>query len=389
MEQIEHFDVVVVGAGLVGLALVRALRGSGLAVALVDRAPQPAPLPSDPPGWDTRVYAISPGTATFLAGLGAWPESLRIAPVTGMEVVGDAGGRLHFDAQEARSARLASIVESRLLADALWRGLDQSEVSVILGAQPVALELEERAVLRLLGGGQLDANLIVAADGAHSWVRTHAGLRASVSAYGQTAVVANFACTLDHGGVAFQWFRTDGVLALLPLPGNRCSLVWSAQQVLAEELLALPADGLAQRVTEATGGRLGTLEVITPAAGFPLQLVTVSDLVAPRLALVGDAAHNLHPLAGQGVNLGFQDARELAAVLRDRGACRDVGEHRLLRRYERARREDTLAMTVATDGLKHLFGAQQGALSWLRNRGLSLVDRATAVKRLLATHALG
>jgi ubiquinone biosynthesis UbiH/UbiF/VisC/COQ6 family hydroxylase len=389
MQQTDRFDVLVVGAGLVGLALVRALRGSGLTLALVDRAPRPAPLPSEPPGWDARVYAISPGSAALLHQLAAWPDALRMAPVTGMEVRGDAGGRIRFDAQEARSDRLASIVESRVLADALWRGLDEDDVSTILPVQPAALQIEECAALSLADGRVLYANLVVAADGANSWVRAQAGLPATVSPYGQTAVVANFACSGAHHGMALQWFRPDGVLALLPLPGNRCSMVWSAQQVLAEELLALPADALAQRVTEASDGRLGALEVITAAAAFPLQLVTVPALVAPRIALVGDAAHNLHPLAGQGVNLGFQDARELAAVLRGRGACRDVGEYRLLRRYERARREAILAMTAATDGLKHLFGAQQSTLAWLRNRGLSLVDRVGAVKRLLATHALG
>jgi ubiquinone biosynthesis UbiH/UbiF/VisC/COQ6 family hydroxylase len=385
----QEFDVIIVGAGLVGLALLRALRGSGLRLGLVDRTPRPAPLPPDPGDWDTRVYAISPGSAAFLGEVGAWPESPRIAPVTGMDVAGDAGGHISFDAQAARSSRLASIAESRLLSEALWRDLEHPDITFVLPVQCETLATDGPARLGLADGRTLRASLIVAADGAQSWVRTQAGIPASVSPYGQTAVVANFACEHSHHGAAFQWFRRDGILALLPLPGNRCSLVWSAHQELAEELLALPPEALAQRVTEASGARLGRLEVITPAAGFPLQLVQVKELVRPRLALVGDAAHNLHPLAGQGVNVGFQDARELAAVLRDRGACRDVGEHRLLRRYERARREDILAMTLATDGLKHLFGSDQRAVSWLRNRGLSLVDRAAAVKRLLVAHALG
>ena len=189
-------------------------------------------------------------------------------------------------------------------------------------------------------------------------------------------------------GTAFQWFRADGVLALLPLPGNRTSLVWSVEQPLADELMATP-EALGSRVGEATGHRLGRLEVITPPAAFPLRLARVERLVLPRLALVGDAAHNLHPLAGQGVNLGFQDARDLAQVLRDRGGCGDVGELRLLRRYERARREDVLAMTVVTDGLKRLFNNRLPPLSWLRNRGLNLVDRASPLKHLLIQRALG
>jgi ubiquinone biosynthesis UbiH/UbiF/VisC/COQ6 family hydroxylase len=202
-------------------------------------------------------------------------------------------------------------------------------------------------------------------------------------------VVANFECEHAHRNSAFQWFRADGVLALLPLPGSRCSMVWSARQDLADELIAATADALSARVAEASRGALGRLKQITPPAAFPLQLVRVPSLVRARLALVGDAAHNLHPLAGQGVNLGFQDARELARVLLQRGACRDVGEHRLLRRYERARREDILAMTWLTHGLQRLFRDPSAPLAWVRNRGLSLVDRAGPLKRRLVQHALG
>ena len=388
MQEGNDFDVIIVGAGMVGLALARALRHSGLRLALVDRGARPAPLPPEPADWDSRVFAISPGSAAFLAGLGAWPDEARVAPVTGMDVRGDASGRIEFDAQDARTTRLASIVEGRVLVDALWQGLED-HASVWMPAACAALTFDDRARLSLEDGRTLQAALVVAADGARSWVREQAGIPAQASPYRQTAVVANFTCERSHHGVAHQWFRRDGILALLPLPGNRCSLVWSAQEEQASALLALAPGALAQRVREASGDALGRLEVITPAAGFPLQLVTVRELVRPRLALAGDAAHNLHPLAGQGVNLGFQDVRELARILRDRGPCRDVGELRLLRRYERARREDILAMTLATDGLKKLFGADHRALSWLRNRGLSLVDHVAHVKRLLVTHALG
>lgn len=389
MQPVEEFDVVIVGAGMVGLALARAMQGSGLRLALVDRNARPGLLAAAPEDWDPRVYAISPGSEAFLASLGAWPQSERVCRVVAMEVSGDGGGQLRFDATGARTHHLASIVEGRVLLDALWNGLEQPELTLLLPAQCARFAIDGGATLTLQDGRTVNAKLVIAADGAHSWVRAQAEVHVDVSAYGQTAVVANFACERSHHGVAFQWFRRDGVLALLPLPGNRCSLVWSAQQGLATELLALPGEVLAQRVQEASGTALGELQVITPAAGFALQLVRVRELVRPRLALVGDAAHNLHPLAGQGVNLGFQDARDLARILHDRGTCRDVGEHRLLRRYERSRREDVLAMTVATDGLNRLFSSDHRAVSWLRNRGLTLVDRLAAVKRLLATHALG
>ena len=383
------FDVAIVGGGLVGLSLACALDGAGLRVALVDRTAAPAPL-HDAADWDARVYAISPGSQAFLVECGAWPDAARMAPVDAMEIYGDAdSGRLTFDAHEARVAHLAHIVENRVLLDALWERLRQSGVSVLAPAQCQALAFEQdAAVLGLEGRAPLRVRLLVAADGAQSWLRTQADMPAVMRPYPQSAVVANFECGNAHRNIAFQWFRADGVLALLPLPGNRCAMVWSAQQMVADELMAATADVLAERVSEASRSRLGRLAQITPPALFPLQLVRVPRLVRPRLALVGDAAHNLHPLAGQGVNLGFQDARELAQVLLQRGSCHDAGELRLLRRYERARREDILAMTWVTDGLHRLFGAG-GPASWIRNRGLSAVDHAGPIKQFLVRRALG
>jgi len=397
-----HLDVAIVGGGLVGLSLACALQESGLRIALIDRG-APSSLPDSPgvaqePGvareevgdWDVRVYAISPGSEAFLAGCGAWPDAQRKAPVAAMEVFGDAGSRLVFDAHQAHVAYLAQIVENRVLVDALWQRLRALDVQVVAPAQCRAVAFEhDAAVLSLEGEEPVRARLLVAADGAQSWLRAQAGIEAAVTPYRHSAVVANFACEQAHRGTALQWFRPDGVLALLPLPGNRCSMVWSAQESLAGELMAASGEALAHRVGEASQHRLGRLEQITSPAAFALQLVRVQQLVRPRLALVGDAAHNLHPLAGQGVNLGFQDARELARVLLQRGACHDVGEYRLLRRYERARREDILAMTWVTHGLQRLFSDPRPPLSWVRNRGLSLVDAARPLKQLLVRHALG
>lgn len=391
-----ELDVGIVGGGLVGLSLARALAGSGLHLGLVDRAGPvgaSAGRESEESDWDSRVYAISPGSEAFLTGCGAWPtRAERIAPVFAMQVFGDApGSRIVFDAYEAHVARLASIVENRLLMTALWRALqDQPDLTVFAPAQARSVEFgDESATLELEDSTTLRVRLLVAADGADSWLRTQAGIETSAQDYGQTAIVANFACEHAHRGVAYQWFRDDAVVALLPLPGNRVSLVWSAQNELAEELMSAAPEQLCAKTAEATRYALGSLEVVTPPAAFGLRLVQVAQLARPRLALVGDAAHNLHPLAGQGVNLGFQDARELARILHERGACDDVGEHRLLRRYERARREEVLAMTFVTDGLKRLFNNRVPTLAWLRNRGLSLVDRAVPVKNLLMRHALG
>jgi ubiquinone biosynthesis UbiH/UbiF/VisC/COQ6 family hydroxylase len=202
-------------------------------------------------------------------------------------------------------------------------------------------------------------------------------------------VVANFTTTLPHHGVATQWFQCDGVLALLPLPGARVSMVWSTETALAESLLALNHEELAAQVSAAAHGKFGDLRVITPAAAFPLRIQRVQRLVMPRLALIGDAAHNVHPLAGQGVNLGFRDARELAQVLAQRGAQHDCGDLPLLRRYERARREDIATMQFTTDNLQRLFNNEDARLAKLRNFGLRLVNRQSRLKNLLVRHAVG
>ncbi len=387
-------DVAIVGGGLVGLSLARALAGAGLELALVDRAAPQNAMEWNPQSWDARVYAISPGSEDFLTRCGAWPVEWRdrIALVRRMQVYGDAGdSRLVLDAYETHVDHLASIVENRLLLGALWRSVQaQRGVTILAPAQGVAVSFDAGgAELRLDHGQPVRARLLVAADGADSWLRTQAGIAVQARPYGQTAVVANFACAEPHHGAAFQWFQRDGVVALLPLPGNRVSLVWSADEQIAEALMSATPEALGERVAQVAGQAVGRLEPITEAATFALRLVRVDRLVAPRLALVGDAAHNLHPLAGQGVNLGFQDARVLADILRQRGGCADVGEHRLLRRYERQRREDVLLMTLATDGLKHLFNNESRMLSWVRNRGLVLVDRAAPIKRLFVRHALG
>ncbi|MFO1317371.1 MAG: FAD-dependent monooxygenase [Burkholderiales bacterium] len=391
----ERFDVVIAGAGLVGLALAPALARTGLSVALVDRAPIAAPEP-DPATWDARVYAISPGSATFLRALGAWQRlpGDRVAPIEAMRVAGDAGATLSFSAFDLGERALAWIVEERALRAALLPGVFEAGVTVLGGAPFVGsvwLPDEARLTLAPEGEGerQLTARLLVGADGLRSWVRAAAGIMAEPRPYGQTAVVANFACRLAHHGIARQWFRADGsVLAWLPLPGRRISIVWSAPDVLATELLALPPEALAERVAAAGGRALGELTPVTAPAAFPLALLRLPATVAHRLALVGDAAHGVHPLAGQGVNLGFGDALALAQVLAGRGPVADPGAPMLLDRYARRRVEPVLAMQAVTDGLARLFGPPAPWLAALRNAGMAAVDRLPLLKRALAQPAL-
>jgi 2-octaprenylphenol hydroxylase len=384
-------DVVIVGGGLVGLSLARALAGSGLSLALVEQQPAAAPL-RDASEWDSRIYAVSPGSAAFLDHCGAWDRlpAERLARVEHMRVNGDDGRScLAFSAYDAGLRELAWIVENRQLMRCLRAALREQDVEVLCAAGLERVEFRPgHALLHLEGGAELAARLVVGADGAASCVRAQAGIEMTPADYGQLGVVANFGCAKPHDGTAFQWFLRDSVLALLPLPGDRVSMVWSIAQERGRALLALPAAELAAAVEAASGGVLGGLRVITPAAAFPLKLQTVARFVRPRVALVGDAAHNVHPLAGQGVNLGFRDARELASVLLARGPQRDCGDMGLLRRYERARREDVVAVQLMTDGLQKLFSAAGVSLSRARNVGLDLVNRQPWLKRFLVKHAV-
>ena len=381
------YDVVIVGGGLVGAALARALRGAAIGLVAQTR---PSP-PGD--AFDSRIYAISPGNARFLAAQQAWqrmPEG-RLTPVHGMRVHGDDGRAvLEFDAYDAGVSELAWIVEDGVLQDALWQGLlSQDRLEILEGSRGERLEFgDPRAAVVLADGRQLEASLVVGADGAHSRVREHAGLSADAVPYGQTAIVANFACANPHRNVALQWFQGGPILALLPLPGNHVSMVWSTAEAEAERLLGLAPRQLALEVEAASQGSLGELSVVTPARAFPLQRMFARRLVAPRVALAGDAAHVVHPLAGQGVNLGFHDARELAQVLNGREPGRDPGDLRLLRRYERARAEDILAMRATVQGLFGLFDARGTAAAWLRNAGLTAVNRIPVVKNLLMRQAM-
>ena len=386
------FDVVVVGAGLVGASLALVLKSAGLRLAVVDaQTPRFAP---DPSTWDSRVYAISPGSAAFLDTCGAWDglDATRCCPVEDMHVFGDdLKSALDFGAYQAGLRELAIIVESRELQRVLWRALDDApQVEIFAPTNCRSLHFTaDAAHLELGDGRQLQARLIVGADGADSWVRQQAQIEVATRSYQQTAVVANFAISAPHRGVATQWFRRDGVLALLPLPGERVSMVWSTAGGHAEQLLLLTPDALAHEVAAAAQGTCGAMQVITPAAAFALRMQRVRRLVAPRLALIGDAAHNVHPLAGQGVNLGFRDARELAQVLAQRGVTADCGDYRLLRRYERARREDISSMQFATDTLQRLFNNDNAPLATLRNLGLRLVNRQPQLKNYLVRQAVG
>lgn len=376
------YDVLVVGGGLTGAALALALSRTSHRVGLLE--PQPPKPPTEE--WDSRIYAFSPGNVAWLASLGAWQAPLRAEPVRQMRIRGDAGGRLTFDALDAGLAELAWIAENGRLQYALWQAVrNQGRVDVIDGAAEAVAWGGQTHTLLLADGRRLCARLLVGADGARSWLRRQASIAVDVEDYDQSGVVANFETERPHRGIAFQWFRPDGVLAWLPLPGRRISIVWSSRNADVPERLAMPAETFASRVAEAGGHALGALRLLTPQVAFPLKRRRARVWVRPGLALIGDAAHTVHPLAGQGVNLGFRDGRLLAKMLASGGNPGEIGR---LQAYALRRVEDVATMQFATGGLKKLFSNHAPGLEWLRNTGLIITDRQEWLKQALMRHAV-
>ncbi|UEP48608.1 UbiH/UbiF family hydroxylase [Burkholderia ambifaria] len=383
------FDVAVVGGGLVGKTAALALTQSGYKTALLAQpaAPRPADL-----AFDTRIYALSSSSQALLERLRVWQalDHGRLAPVYDMRVYGDAHAELHFSAYQASVPQLAWIAESSLIEVSLDAALRFQPNLTWFDARAQGFDVRDDAAMLTLSSGQvLEADLVVGADGAHSWVRSQMGAKIERRDYRQTGVVANFKASLPHRETASQWFRDGEIVALLPLPDGHVSLVWSAHTAHADELLALDPAQLAAEVERVSHGQLGTLECVTPAAGFPLALQTVDKLIAPRVALVGDAAHLIHPLAGQGMNLGLRDVAALADAIANKERFRNLGDTVLLRRYERSRREDIRALMVATDGLQRLFAVPGSFAKAVRNAGMAFVGAQPLVKRWLVSAALG
>jgi ubiquinone biosynthesis UbiH/UbiF/VisC/COQ6 family hydroxylase len=379
------FDVVIIGGGLAGASLAAALAQRGRRVALCERRAPPPPTDE----WDSRIYTLTPASIEFLKSIGAWQDvpGERITPIHDMQVLGDdAGSRLDFSAYDSGLLELGATVESGRLIHALWRSLErQRNLTLTCPAAPSELRRDAGLVeIRLDVGGSVSSKLLVGADGADSWVRKAAGMDARSESYAQLAVVANFSCDRPHRNTAFQWFRSDGILAFLPLPGRRVSIVWSTSQPNARELLALAAPAFCARVGDASRGALGDLQQLTAPAAFPLSRLVARRIAEERVALIGDSAHVIHPLAGQGINLGLGDAQTLADLLAD---APDPGDCMLLRRFERSRAEDILAMNWVTHGLLRLFGADHAVIRRLRNLGLNLTNANPVIKTLLARRA--
>ncbi|MEK7815746.1 MAG: UbiH/UbiF/VisC/COQ6 family ubiquinone biosynthesis hydroxylase, partial [Pseudomonadota bacterium] len=375
-----------------GSLLGCALGDSGLKVAVLDRRP-PEPLPEN--GYDLRVSAITLASVTIFQAVGAWEAMKhRIAPVREMKVWDSTGtGSIHFDAAEMGEPCLAYIIENRLMQSALAERLHHfTNVHYLCPVEIAALDMTpEAATVTLQDGRTLRAKLLVGADGAQSRIRELAGIAMRRLPLGQKSIVANVAVEKPHQETARQRFLPTGPLAFLPLPEpHLCSIVWSAETKRADELMALDDAAFLGQLQQAFGDTLGQIQSIGPRAAFPLALAHALSYVAERLALIGDAAHTVHPLAGQGVNLGYLDAATLAEVLLDAaGQKQDIGAMRALRRFERWRKGENMAMLAVIGGFKQLFSNDLPGVRELRNLGLSLTDAATLIKNLIMRRASG
>lgn len=386
-------DIIIVGGGVVGLALAVALGRQHMPVALIEaRSPQ---TDWPPESVDRRVYAISRASERLFAGLDVW-DGIReygVSPFRDMRVWdAGGGGEIHFDAAELGQPCLGHIIEERVIIKALFQALASlPSVQLFSPATVTAFEATDSdQAVTLDSGTTLRAALLIGADGVDSRVRDHAHIHARASSYGQQALVAVVETEKPHRETAWQRFMPSGPLAFLPLRDGRSSIVWSATSQVAESLARLDDRAFCARLGEASGHRLGEIVASGERVLFPLRRQHAAHYVKPGIALVGDAAHVIHPLAGQGVNLGLADVQALVSVLHDAVEHgRSPGSYSVLRRYERARKGGNLVMMTAMDGFKFLFGSTVPALQWARNRGLNVVDAASPLKNQIARVAMG
>lgn len=409
----QRFDIAIIGAGLAGSALAAALGGSPWRIALIDAQAlslQWPALSDDIDNFDLRVSALTGASQNFLEQLAleqpaferrsVWREvaARRISPYRHMHVWdGDGTGAIHFEAEEVNRGELGYIVENNLLQTALLNCVHTHRNIQIFGG--VAVEQFERddsgIAVTLKNGTQLHATLLVGADGANSRVREWAQFALREWEYGHTAIVATVQTEKPHAQTARQIFRREGPLALLPLStasGDEhfCSIVWSTQPAEAQALMAMDDAQFINALGRAFEYTLGQITGTSRRVAFPLRARHVDAYTQPNIALIGDAAHTIHPLAGQGINLGLLDAQTLAReLLRAAQRGLDVADADVLARYQRERKSDNIATLAAMEGFKRLFAAQALPVRWLRNTGLKLVDRSGPLKRMMIRQAMG
>ena len=391
-------DVTVVGAGLVGLAAALACHEAGYSVALLDSGPglTQSQLNADANSlcnadsqWDARIYAISPNNAKWLAELGAWPllDKARLGQINAMQIFAD-GVPMSLDAEDESADCLAYVLESRALAQALHERVSMTGMPVLVNHACVAFD-SATTTLRLADKRTIQSSLVIAADGNQSWLRQQLGITVQKKSYAQRGIVANFSVELDHAHVARQWFtshRQDGgtILAWLPLSSNTVSIVWSVPLAYADELLALSPTAFTQAVMQAGEQALGDMQLLSPPVAFPLSRQTCERTVQDGVVLVGDAAHQIHPMAGQGVNLGFRDVIDLLASWQTKNSYQSLADSSLLKAYTRHRKVDVLSMQLLTDGLFQVFSSVNPVLNSIRKTAWHLANQGLIKKTLLA-----
>ena len=399
----QQFDIAIVGAGIAGASLAVALSGEGLSIVLIEAQPidrSRLSMDCSLDDFDPRVSALTPRSRALLEQLGVWQSiaDYRHCPYHHMTVWDAQGtGEIDFDRADVNLSELGHIVENRAITSALLAKVDASpDISRL---QPATLLTctrlsSSRVLLELEHGEMLETNLLVAADGALSRVRTMMAFESREWDYGHRALVATVEVARSHQNTALQRFLPTGPLALLPLPSangrHYCSMVWSLQEHLVDDLLALGDEPFCAELERAIEGRVGTVVCSTKRFAFPLRQRHAIDYVQPGVALVADAAHTIHPLAGQGINLGLQDVAVLAEEILSGHACGvSPGQLELLRRYQRRRKGENLMMMTAMDSFKRLFEQQSLPLRWLRNTGMRFVGQMRPLKQQLMRHAMG
>ena len=387
-----QFDVVIIGGGMVGATLVAALHDKRLSVALIE--PQQMQITFDSK-FDLRVSAITRASQRIFESLGMWQgmQAMGVSPFREMHVWEQAGSsEMHFDSAELSEPYLGHIIENRVMLASMYETLQkQANLELISGLQCTALQKQGAGwLVTLQDGTQINASLLAGADGSRSWLRQQLGMTVRGWDYAQTALVTYVKTEKSHQQTAWQRFLPGGPLAFLPLLEGYSSIVWSTQPRHAEELRDLPEQAFAQELEHAYDSRLGAIIETGPRACFPLRFLMAESYINEHVALVGDAAHTIHPLAGQGVNLGLSDAASLAEVVTDAlNQQQPINSHKVLRRYERWRRSENLSMLAMVDQIQRLFMPQPSALQWARNTGMGLVNKLAPVKHEVIQHAMG
>ncbi|MCB4435049.1 FAD-dependent monooxygenase [Alteromonas sp. McT4-15] len=388
----QHVDIAIVGGGIVGLTLAAALKNCELQVAVIDKAACFQPLGDKP---SARVSAINQANISALKRTGVWSyvQQDRASAYTDMHVWDkDSFGDIRFSCDEMGSDALGVIMENQALVNGLAEAVaQQSNVQMLTTGIERILTGPNQTMLMLDNNDALSCRLLVGADGANSFVRKQAGLPITFKDYEHTAIVANIRTQEPHNQVARQAFTPTGPLALLPMSDPHvCSIVWSQSPDAASSLLALSDDGFCHALNAASNTVLGTVSLETQRAAFPLTMRYARDWAKDGVVLVGDAAHTIHPLAGQGANLGMQDALALAELLISLAAeGKDIGLHKHLRPYERSRKTEAMKMIAAMDGFKFLFDGDDPLKKLIRGVGLSVTNKLDTVKNAFVSHAMG